>query len=280
MIRAIEDVPSGIDDVGQEVVGNRLSPREVGARAIVGGAAGGVASARTQGDGAYEREADVAGFVAEDDVCGGESPGGEGLVELVDVFGPHHGEGGGGGIVIDFGEGDSGEGDEGVVGAGEGEFVDDGAEVGAADDERAGVLALDLDLGAFDFDVAPVAVEAVLFGVVGVGFEAEEVGLVSAEGGHSPGDVFVPADQEERRAGDADAAGVEGGALDVEFVEQGGIRDRGAGLADEDGGAGAAGLAVDDPGVAELGGVVGGAGGQSGRIEAIRFEEDVDLGEP
>ncbi len=87
-----------------------------------------------------------------------------------------------------------------------------------------GVPLFDRDRLGVDLHVAPRAVEQVLVRVVRIGLEEEQVRLVGPEGGQAPGDVRREADQDARAARDADAAGVEGLAADVEFLNRDGLR--------------------------------------------------------
>ncbi len=141
---------------------------------------------------------------------------------------------------------------------GDGARRHDGAEVGFTDLEGEGCGVLDPDLLLAGDHGAPLVVPAVGVGVVGGGFQAEEVCLVGAERSESPGDVGIESDEQTWAAGHADAADVEGAADEVEFHPEGRVTHGGLGIADEDRGAGGGAGTANDPGVAELGGFGGG----------------------
>ena len=253
MVAAKQASPLGADHVRHQLVGDDRLPVVLRGGAIVGRTSALHRKRRSQGQSPHQRETDVALPVAEDDVRRREPPPGKGLVKLVDVARPEHRQSALDRLPIGLAKGDTLECHRRVVRPGKGKLVHDRAKVRLANEERLRLTALHLDFFPKGFHWAPLAVELVLVRMLGVGLEPEQIGLVGPQGGHAPGDVPVPPDQNHRRACHAHAAGVEGAASDVELVEQRRVGHRRLWVAHQHGRAGARGSAVHHPGVAELG---------------------------
>ncbi len=241
----------GIDHLGQQLVGQEALPIVGAVPALVGGP---VVQQRT---GRADRQAenrlvpDVALPVAEDAVGAGEGPAAERLLELAHLAGSHHVQNAPGGIPFRLAQGNAFQRHLIAPADPHRNRCDHRAILRPAERQGPGLAAFDLDGLRPDLHVAPLAVEEVLVRVVGVRLEDEEVRLVGAEGGQTPGDIRRKADQDVRAARHAQAAGVEGLAAEVKLIPQRRIADGGLRVADQYGRAGGSLLAADDPGMAE-----------------------------
>jgi hypothetical protein len=208
--------------------------RDVGRQ--VGGVAGGwILGRAAQGDSAHGVVADVALIVGVDDVLGGASEAAEGGEKAGPVVGVVYVEGGDlevGGVVDGPAEGEGAGMAVGLGSFGREDGVEDGGEgvavAGGEDLEVDGALAFDLDgFGEVDDELPGVASgEEFLCGAGAAGGFDVDVLDVGAEVGEAPGDVVVVADDDEGKAGDGDAGGVESpggeGGLEIGLVPDAG----------------------------------------------------------